>query len=356
MPRVVKIEITEEAETLKKLLVQQKDKRRFERVQALYLLKIQQVETVEQLAMMSGRSRSTVQRWLSQYRSGGLAKMLEVGSSPGKEPLIPQWAVERLKAELSEPEGFTSYKEVKIWLEAVLDIKVKYDVVHHLVHDKLKAKLKVPRPVSVKQAEGAIEAFKKKLPQQLEALVKRVRQVYKSWQRLRYWCQDESRIGLHTMPGRLLTLKGVKPKGKVQWDFQALWLYGLVEPLTGESFFYEFCHLDTVCFEKFLELFAQAYPEDIHIIQLDNGGCHQALDLSLPENVILLFQPAHCPEVNPIERLWKEIKKILKWRIFSNLDELRKAICQVLQNLNQTIIASVTGWQFIIEALVSTEL
>ncbi len=50
MPRVVKIEITEEAETLKKLLVQQKDKRRFERVQALYLLKIQQVETVEQLA------------------------------------------------------------------------------------------------------------------------------------------------------------------------------------------------------------------------------------------------------------------------------------------------------------------
>jgi hypothetical protein len=48
------------------------------------------------------------------------------------------------------------------------------------------------------------------------------------------------------MQGRLLTLKGVKPKGKVQWDFQALWLYGLVEPLTGESFFYEFCHLDTV--------------------------------------------------------------------------------------------------------------
>jgi transposase len=229
------------------LLVQQKDKRRYQRVQTLYLLKIQQVETVEHLALIIGSSRSTVQRWLSQYRSGGLAKMLEVRKSPGKKSLIPQWAVERLKAELSEPEGFTSYKEVKIWLEAVLDIKVKYDVVHHLVYDQLKAKLKVPRPVSVKQAQGAIEAFKKKLPQQLEALVEKVRQVYKVWQRLRYWCQDESRMGLHTMRGRLLTLKGVKPKGKVQWDFQALWLYGLVEPLTGESFFYEFCHLDTVC-------------------------------------------------------------------------------------------------------------
>ena len=351
MSRIVRLEITEGAETLKKLLVQQKDKRSYQRVQALYLLKIQQVKTVEHLAIIIGRSRSTVQRWLSQYRSGGLAKMLEVKKSPGKEPLIPQWAVERLKVELSDPEGFTSYKEVKIWLEALLDIKVKYDVVHHLVHNKLKANLKVPRPVSVKQPLGVIDAFKKKLPQQLEALVQKVRQVYKSWERLRYWCQDESRIGLHTMRGRLLTLKGVKPKGKMQWDFQALWLYGLVEPLTGESFFYEFCHLDTVCFEKFLELFTQAYPEDMHIIQLDNSGCHQALDLSLPENVILLFQPPHCPEVNPIERLWSEIKKALKWEWFTNLDELRLGVKKALQNLNQTLIASVTGWQFIIEAL-----
>ena len=352
MPRVVKIEITEEAETLKKLLIQQKDKRSYQRVQALYLLKIQQVETVEHLAIIIGRSRSTVQRWLSQYRSGGLAKVLEVGKSPGKQPLIPQWAVERLKAELSEHEGFTSYKEVKAWLEAVLDIKVKYDVVHHLVHDKLKAKLKVPRPVSVKQMEGAIEAFKKKLPQQLETLVEKVKQVYKSWSKLRYWCQDESRMGLHTMRGRLLTLKGVKPKGKVQWDFQALWLYGLVEPLTGESFFYEFCHLDTVCFEKFLELFAQAYPDDVHIIQLDNGGCHQALSLSLPDNVILLFQPSHCPEVNPIERLWSEIKKSLKWEWFTNLDELRLGLQKALQNLTEALIISVTGYKFIIDALV----
>ncbi|CAA9209273.1 hypothetical protein AVDCRST_MAG92-15 [uncultured Coleofasciculus sp.] len=76
--------------------------------------------------------------------------------------------------------------------------------------------------------------------------------------------------------------------------------------------------------EKFLELFAQAYPKDIHIIQLDNGGCHQALDLSLPENVILRFQPPHCPELNPIERLWSEIKKVLKWEWFTNLDELQR--------------------------------
>jgi hypothetical protein len=39
MSRIVKLEITEGAETLKKLLVKQKDKRNYQRVQALYLLK-----------------------------------------------------------------------------------------------------------------------------------------------------------------------------------------------------------------------------------------------------------------------------------------------------------------------------
>ncbi len=32
---------------------------------------------------------------------------------------------------------------------------------------------------------------------------------------VRYWCQDESRLGLKTITGRTITLKGVKPKGIV---------------------------------------------------------------------------------------------------------------------------------------------
>jgi transposase len=79
--------------------------------------------------------------------------------------------------------------------------------------------------------------------------------------------------------------------------------------MTGESFFYEFCHLDSICFEKYLELFAERFSEDFHVIQLDNGPLHQALDLAIPDNVAILFQPPYSPQVNPIERLWKAIKK-----------------------------------------------
>jgi hypothetical protein len=38
-------------------------------------------------------------------------------------------------------------------------------------------------------------------------------------------------MGLHTIQRRKLTGYGIKPQGKVQWDFTYLWLYGAVEIL-----------------------------------------------------------------------------------------------------------------------------
>ncbi len=59
----------------------------------------------------------------------------------------------------------------------------------------------------------------------------------KQWKKVRYWSEDESRMGLPTIRRRKLTGSGIKPKVQVQWDFTYLWLYGAVEPLIGEGFF-----------------------------------------------------------------------------------------------------------------------
>lgn len=85
--------------------------------------------------------------------------------------------------------------------------------------------------------------------------------------KVRFFCQDETRIGLKTISGRKITAKGVKPIGKVQWKFKATYLYGVVEPKTGEHFFYEFTDLNSDCFQIFLELVAQEFPDSILIIQ-----------------------------------------------------------------------------------------
>lgn len=41
---------------------------------------------------------------------------------------------------------------------------------------------------------------------------------------------------------------------------------------------------------------------------LDNAPAHIASDLMVPENIILLFLPPYSPELNPVERLWQDLK------------------------------------------------
>lgn len=168
---------------------------------------------------------------------------------------------------------------------------------------------------------------------------------------MRYFAQDESRFGLHTLMGRLITAFGIKPIGDWQWLFKAFWLYGAVEPATGESFFWQFSHVDTDCYQRFLTEFSKAYPDSLNILQIDNGRFHTSKHLIVPENIVLLFQPAYCPELNPSERLWSHLKAQLKWSSFKTLDQLQIKVAQLLDQLTPEVVASLTGYPFILDAL-----
>lgn len=128
-------------------------------------------------------------------------------------------------------------------------------------------------------------------------------------------------------------------------------MYGLVEPKTGDSFFREISHLDRECFQEFLNDFSRVYPKELHIIQLDNGSFHTTPKLQVPENIILMFQPAHCPELNPTERLWEYLKGFLSWNLFENLDALKTKVRQLLNSFSKKTIKSLTGWKYILASL-----
>jgi transposase len=87
------------------------------------------------------------------------------------------------------------------------------------------------------------------------------------------------------------------------------------------------------------------------IIQLDNAGFHTAKKLKIPDNIILIFPPPHCPELNPIEQVWQYLKRGLRWHLPTSLDELRQLITQQLENMDLQIIASITGQVDILPAL-----
>jgi len=149
----------------------------------------------------------------------------------------------------------------------------------------------------------------------------------------------------------MLTLSGVKPIGSVQWKRDNFYLYGVVEPLTGESFFYEFSHLDSTCFQEFINMVSAFFRDSLIIMQMDQGKIHQSSMLDWPENIIPIFQPPYSPELNPIERFWQHLKAQLKWHNCRCLDELRSLLKKALEEITPEAISSLTGWNFITTAV-----
>jgi hypothetical protein len=189
-------------------------------------------------------------------------------------------------------------------------------LIANLVRGELKSKLKIPRPRSVSQKSTAINEFKNNLHQQIKALLEKALPQVNKYKKVTYWCSDETRLGLHTIRRRKLTLSGVKPIGKHQWKFECFWLYGAVSIPTGKSFFWEFSHLDKVCFGAYLQLLSIQYPEQLHIIQVDNAPAHKLDSSELPDNVILLFQPPACPEVTQSIRSFSYFIEFLRyWQV-----------------------------------------
>lgn len=98
---------------------------------------------------------------MRSYRTGGIDALLAKGKSTGRSRKLNCEIEESLKQELQDEQGFSSYKEIQTWLQVVHDVEMSYRGVHQLVRYKLKAKLKVSRPVHLKQEPGVVEDFKK---------------------------------------------------------------------------------------------------------------------------------------------------------------------------------------------------
>ncbi|WP_199192043.1 helix-turn-helix domain-containing protein [Chlorogloea sp. CCALA 695] len=162
MGRPFQVEIAESQERLEKAIKQARTASSKERLQMLYWLKSGQVSSRQQLASLLGRNQATISRWLKKYQELGLKSLLEVKSAPGKAGIVRGLALERLKQKLLEAPGFRSYGQIQQWIQTELGLTIAYKTVYQLVRYELGAKLKVPRPQSLKQPPESIPHFQKK--------------------------------------------------------------------------------------------------------------------------------------------------------------------------------------------------
>lgn len=161
------------------------------------------------------------------------------------------------------------------------------------------------------------------------------------------WAEDEHRLGL--IP--VWAPRGTRPTAPSDRHYDWLYVYGLVRPTTGQSWW---CLLPTVSTAAMTAALAEfAHDEGIDathraVIVWDGAGWHTSGKLVIPNGIDLVPLPAYSPELQPAERLWPLVNEAVANRTFADLDALEEVLvarCQTLR-ADRTTIHDLTcyGW------------
>ena len=170
-----------------------------------------------------------------------------------------------------------------------------------------------------------------------------------STDRVRLMFQDEAGFGRINKPKYCWCYSGLRPTVPCHHIREYRYAYGAVEPQTGESFFLVMPYCNTDCMNVFLSELSSLYPNDFILLVTDGASWHRSAGLQIPANIELFFLPPATPEMNPIEQIWKEIRKRgFKNESFQTLDKVIDCLCDTIRSLSRDKIKSITGRDWII--------
>ncbi len=146
--------------------------------------------------------------------------------------------------------------------------------------------------------------------------------------------QDEGRFGRSTTPRRCWVPPRVRAQAPRQvvreysYAFTAVapkegWLYSLIVPKANSAMM-----------SLFLAHVAQEYAAYFIVMHVDRAGWHGSKALMVPDNIRLLPQPAHSPELQPTEHIWDEVReKHFHNQIFDDLTAVEDTLVEGLNAL-----------------------
>jgi putative transposase len=102
----------------------------------------------------------------------------------------------------------------------------------------------------------------------------------------------------------------------------------------------------------FLSELSATFPNDMILLVTDGAPWHRSLRLAVPDNIELFFLPPATPEMNPIEQIWKEIRKRgFRNEIFPSLEHVISRLSVTIRSLSHDTIMSITGRDWLISAV-----
>ena len=168
---------------------------------------------------------------------------------------------------------------------------------------------------------------------------------------IRLMFQDEAGFGRINKPKHCWCEKGIRPAVPCHHIREYRYVYGAVEPLTGEDCFFVMPQCNTECMNIFLSALSKQYANDIILLVCDGAAWHKSSTLKVPHNIELFHLPPYTPEMNPIEQIWKQIRLLgFRNEVFPSLEKVVERLCDTICRLTPRLIKSVTGRNWIINS------
>ena len=170
-----------------------------------------------------------------------------------------------------------------------------------------------------------------------------------SKQKVRLMFEDEASFGRINKPKYCWCKKGIRPCVPCRHIREYRYVYGAVDPISGDSLFEETQRCNTLQTYFFLKELSRKFKNDIIILVMDGASWHKNKD-AIPENIHIIHLPPATPEMNPIEQIWKELRKIgFRNEIFSSLEKVMECLRKTIKSISNDTVKSITGRQWILD-------
>lgn len=179
--------------------------------------------------------------------------------------------------------------------------------------------------------------------------IRELTKVFNKPGKVRLMFQDEAGFGRINKPKYCWCQKGTRPSVPCHHIREYRYAYGAVEPLSGESYFLIMPYCNSECMNIFLDELSRQYLDDTILLCCDGAAWHKARSLCVPENIELFFIPPYTPEMNPIEQIWKELRKMgFRNEVFASLSKVVDRLCQVICALSAETVHSITARSWVL--------
>ena len=162
--------------------------------------------------------------------------------------------------------------------------------------------------------------------------------------------QDEARFGRMSGTNKCWAPDIMRPSVPRQIVMKYTYAYSAVCPSLGEMTSLILPYANTQMMNIFLKHVSKEFEEYNIIMLLDQAGWHRSNCLKIPQNIYLIKQPSHSPELNPVEHIWDEIReKNFHNKAFNSMEEVESALCTGLNNLknNPDYVKSLTNFPYL---------